>query len=60
MPEYTDRISSYDRLSDILITPAKVLSVIKSLKLSAAAGPDYIPPIFFLQQIAISSLCTFM
>ena len=47
VPEYSDRISSCDRLSDILITPAKVLSAIKRLKLNAAAGPDYIPPIFY-------------
>jgi hypothetical protein len=55
--KHSDRISC-DRLSYILITPAKVLSAIKRLKLSATAGPDYIPPIF-LQQVTISSLCIF-
>jgi hypothetical protein len=58
VPEYSATFSSYDRLSDILITPAKVLLAIKRLKLSGAAGPDY-THLSFLQQTAISSVYTF-
>ena len=48
LPQFTKRTLSPD-ICDVNITPTIVSKIIHKLKTNSAAGPDGLPPIFFLR-----------
>jgi len=48
-PHFSSRVEGNDKLDDIAFTPANVRAAIKKLKSTAAAGPDCIPPVVFIE-----------
>jgi len=49
LPQFPKRTHSPDTICDVNITPTIVQKIIHKLKTNSAAGPDNLPPIFFLR-----------